>query len=78
VPANPGASYITHVGNTSGNIGLKGMTAGSYNFIWFDIGSGVIIVQNDVSASAGNQAWPQPSVIGSELALYVRQSESDP
>ena len=77
VLAIPGASYIAHVGNTSGIIGLKGMTAGSYNFIWFDIGSGVMIVQNDVSVFAGNQAWPLPSVIGSELALNVRQSESD-
>ncbi len=49
----------------------------SYTFIWFDIGSGVMIVQNEVSVFAGNQAWPRPSVIGSELALNVRQSESD-
>jgi hypothetical protein len=49
------------------------MTAGSYEFRWFDCATGKQVTQEKVSVSAGNQSWPKPDGIGSELAVYIRR-----
>ena len=74
VLANPGSSYIAYAKNASGSIGLKGMTAGSYDFSWFDIASGTIITQSSIAVLAGDAAWARPSGVGPEAALYVRRA----
>ncbi|MCI0439991.1 MAG: PKD domain-containing protein, partial [Chloroflexi bacterium] len=73
VLANPGQSYIAYASALSGNIGLKGMTAGSYDFTWFDATSGATVVQSGVSVSAGDRTWGKPAGIGNELAVYIKR-----
>jgi hypothetical protein len=73
VLALPGDSYIAYASALEGQIGLKNMTAGSYEFRWFDCATGKQVTQEKVSVSAGNQSWPKPDGIGSELAVYIRR-----
>jgi hypothetical protein len=74
VLAYPGQSYIAYASNLSGNMGLKGMTAGTYDFKWFDPVDGDSVVQTGVSVGAGDQSWAKPSGIGAEVALYVNKT----
>lgn len=71
VLASPGEAYIAYARNSSGNIGLRDMRAGTYDFIWYDPKDGSRIVQNNVRVGAGDQAWPRPAGIGTEAALYI-------
>jgi hypothetical protein len=73
VLALPSDSYIAYASTLEGQIGLKNMTAGSYEFRWFDCATGKQVTQEKVSVSAGNQSWPKPDGIGSELAVYIRR-----
>lgn len=78
VLANPGQSYIAYASNLSGQIGLRGMTAGTYTFRWLDIPSGTGVVQTDVAVGDGDQAWTPPPGIGPELAVYITRTGSPP
>ena len=73
VLALPGNSYIAYASNLSGGIGLRNMTAGKYDFNWYDIKSGNMIIQKKVSVSAGDHSWTKPASIGRELAVYIRR-----
>jgi hypothetical protein len=80
VLALPGQSYIAYAADLQGQMGIKDMQAGVYDFIWLDIPSGQTIQQSQVSIEAGDQRWAKPSQVGSELALYLvrRQSGNAP
>jgi len=71
VLANPGNSYIAYSYNCSGPMGIKGMTGGKYNLMWFDTVDGETVSQTGVSVSSGNVTWSKPDSMGSEVALYV-------
>lgn len=71
VLAKPGESYIAYTSRGKVGIGLKGMTAGTYTFRWFDPITGKSVVQSDVQVKGGDQTWPRPSGIGSEVAVYI-------
>ena len=72
VLAKPGSAYIAYALGLTGEIGLKGMTAGAYSFHWLDVATGVTVDQLAVQVTAGDRSWPKPSGIGSEVAVYVR------
>ena len=74
VLANPGSSYIAYTYDYSGKMGVEGMTAGKYNFMWFDTIDGDTVTQTDVSVSSDNVTWSKPDSMGSEVALYIKRS----
>ncbi len=73
VLANPGNSYIAYTYDYSGSMGVKGMTAGKYDLMWFDPVDGDTVTQNGVSVPTGDTTWIKPDTIGSEVALYVKR-----
>ena len=74
VLANPGSAYIAYASNLSGNLGLKGMTAGTYDLTWFDAVNGTTVTQMNVNVASGDQVWTKPSSIGNELALSIKRT----
>ena len=76
VLAKPGHSYIAYASNLTGDIGLRNMTAGKYDFKWFDPVNGATVIQTGVTIAAGNQSWSKPSSMGNEVALHVKISSS--
>ncbi len=74
VLALPGDSYIAYASALAGNIGLRGMAAGTYSFRWFDCATGASVTQAGVNVAAGDQAWTRPGGIGSELAVWVKKT----
>jgi hypothetical protein len=77
VLALPGESYIAYASNLAHDIGLKDMTAGTYEFQWYDIANDKSVVQSNVRVVAGNHTWRKPSNIGNELAVYVKRSSTE-
>jgi CubicO group peptidase (beta-lactamase class C family) len=73
VLAQPGISYIAYAPKLEGEIGLKDMRRGTYEFRWFDCASGKEVRQEGVNIKAGDQKWKKPRGIGGELAVYVRR-----
>jgi hypothetical protein len=71
VMALPGHSYVAYASNLSGNIGLRNLTRGRYQFQWYDVISGTRVVQTSVSVPAGDQTWNKPNSIGAEMAVYI-------
>jgi hypothetical protein len=76
VLANPGNSYIAYTYDYSGPMGIKGMTAGTYDLMWFDAVDGETVHQTDVSVYSGNFILSKPDTIGNEVALYIRRSDN--
>ena len=73
VLANPGDSYIAYSYDYSGPLGLKSMTAGTYDLKWFDTVDGDMVTQTDVAVSSGDVTWIRPDSIGNEAALYIKR-----
>ncbi len=74
VLADPGASYMAYSSNRSGNMGLRNLTPGMYEFTWLDIPSGATVRQTDIAVDSGDQTWLTPASIGSELAVSIRRT----
>ncbi len=73
VLARPGFSYIAYAPDLQGEIGLKDVRRGTYDFRWFDCESGGEVRQAGVNIEAGDQSWKKPRGIGGELAVYIRR-----
>jgi len=73
VLGQPGVSYIAYTPELRGEIGLKHMTAGIYDFYWFDCAAGKQVSQTEVKVSDGNHTWSKPLAIGNELAVYIKR-----
>lgn len=78
VLANPGDSYIAYASALVGDMGLRDMAAGSYDFIWFDSRNGTTVKETAVSVPAGDRSWSKPAAIGSELAVYIKRNAEVP
>jgi hypothetical protein len=76
VLASPGNSYIAYASSLLDEIGLRDMTAGTYQFTWYDIVNGTTVVQRNVYVVAGDQTWTKPAGIGTELAVYIKRNGS--
>ncbi len=77
VLARPGERYVAYTPNVRGRIGLREMAAGKYSFEWFDCVRGTVVSQPSVDVAAGNQSWPKPAEIGTEIAVYIRRLSDD-
>jgi CubicO group peptidase (beta-lactamase class C family) len=77
VLALPGDSYIAYAFDLTDNMGLRGMSGGSYNFRWYDPMTGVTVTQDNVTVAAGDQSWPKPSGLSNEVAVYIYRSDKD-
>ena len=73
VLASPGDSYIAYASSLSGNVGLKNMTEGFYNFKWYDAANGNIVNQINVYVNEGDRKWAKPLGIGKELSLHIKR-----
>jgi len=73
VLANPGNSYIAYTYDYSGPMGIKGMSAGTYDMRWFDTVDGNMVTQSGVAVSSGDVTWLKPDSIGNEIALYIKR-----
>jgi len=73
VLALPGTTYIAYTPNLWGKIGLRDMSAGNYEFHWFDCATGKLILQSQVAVAAGDQTWSKSADIGGEVAVYIRR-----
>ena len=56
-------------------MGLKELTAGTYDLLWFDTTNGRTVKQVGVQIAAGGASWSKPESLGSEIALYVRRQK---
>jgi hypothetical protein len=54
-------------------MGIRGVTGGKYDLMWFDPVDGEAVTQSDVSVSSGNVSWTKPDSIGNEVALYIKR-----
>ncbi|MFH1428883.1 MAG: DUF4038 domain-containing protein, partial [Candidatus Margulisiibacteriota bacterium] len=75
VLADPGNSYIAYASNLSGDIGLKSMIAGTYDFKWLDAVNGNTAEQTITIDADGDYAWQKPGNIGVELAVYIEKQQ---
>lgn len=75
VLANPGTSCIAYTYDCSGPMGLKELTAGTYDLLWFDTTNGRTVKQAGVPIAAGGASWTKPESLGREIALYVRRQK---
>jgi hypothetical protein len=73
VLANSGDSYIAYTYDYSGPMGIKNMTAGTYDLKWFDTVDGDMVTQADAAVSSGDVAWTRPDSVGNEIALYIKR-----
>jgi hypothetical protein len=76
VLANPPDSCIAYTYDYSGSMGIRGVTGGKYDLMWFDPVDGEAVTQSDVSVSSGNVTWTKPDSIGNEVALYIKRRMS--
>ena len=60
VLAKPGESYIAYAPALAGSLGLKGMTAGTYDLRWLDAATGTTVSQTGVIVGQGDQTWVKP------------------
>lgn len=75
VLALPGNSYIAYASTLSSDIGLKKMSAGTYDFKWYDVTNGTTLLRTNVSVRDENQTWSKPAGIGNELAVYIKRTQ---
>jgi hypothetical protein len=71
VLAAPPGAYIAYASNASGELGLRDVAEGDYDFRWLDCSTGASVTQSAVSLEAGDQTWPTPPGLGSEIAVSV-------
>lgn len=71
VLANPGNSYIAYTYAYSGPMGIKNMTAGTYDLKWFDTVDGDTVIRTGISVSSGDATWSKPDSMSNEIALYI-------
>jgi hypothetical protein len=71
-------SFIAYADDLVGNIGLRNMVAGDYDFLWFDTVTGAKERRYAVPVSTGIQYWFKPLGIGDDLAVWITPSTADP
>lgn len=73
VLAKTGDSYIAYTDTYTGNMGVSGLTNGTYSLKWLDTVSGTVSNQT-VSVTASSTSWSKPAGFGNEIALYIKKS----
>lgn len=73
VLAKPGERYVAYADQAKTSLGLRGLPAGRYALSWIDCDSGRRIEQADATVDGGDTAWPVPTELRGEVAVYVRR-----
>jgi hypothetical protein len=71
VLASPPDSYIAYTYDYDGPMGIKSMTAGTYDLMWFDTVDGDTVIQTGVYVTSGDVTWSKPNSMSNEIALYI-------
>jgi len=66
---------VAYTYNYQGNMGLKGLSVGEYDFIWFDTTSGKETGQNGVQVEWGDSTWEKPAELSNEVVLYIKRGK---
>ncbi|MBI2174300.1 MAG: DUF4038 domain-containing protein [Candidatus Omnitrophica bacterium] len=74
VLANPPVSYIAYTSAASGSLGIRNMSSGNYNLMWYDPVTGSSVSSLNNFLADGDQTWVRPAFFGAETALYVYRS----
>ena len=69
VLAQSGVKYIAYASNLSGNIGLKNMSAGLYDFTWLDCVTGATVNQTDITGDEDPVALAKERAISEALKV---------
>ncbi|MFS8068503.1 MAG: hypothetical protein ACMG6S_19260 [Byssovorax sp.] len=73
VLANPTKSlYVLYSDASTGDLGVTGLSAGSYALTWFNPITGAVVNQTK-TLLAGTNTFLKPAGIGSEAALFLRK-----
>ena len=70
----PSQSFIAYALNATGAPGVTTMEAGLYDLTWLDTVTGATMEQTGVTVTAGDNTFPIPVGIGTELAVYIRKA----
>ncbi|RMD62999.1 MAG: PKD domain-containing protein, partial [Alphaproteobacteria bacterium] len=72
VLAAPAArSYILYAEALAGEIGVRDIAAGTYDFYWLDTATGTTLTQSGVAVAGGSRTWPRPAGIGTDVAVWI-------
>ena len=69
--------YIAYSNTNPSQMGVAGMSAGTYDLGWFDPITGQRVDQT-VAVGDGTGTFPVPNQIGSEVALFIEPSDAPP
>ncbi len=78
VLADPGNAYIAYASALAGDLGIRNIMQGTYDFTWYDVTNGTSVLQTGVVVGSGDQTWRKPGGIGDELAVYIRRTGARP
>jgi len=76
VLADPERRYIAYSPDTKDGLGIRGMTAGVYDALWFDCVTGRRVRKDGVRIPGGDRLWEKPEGMGKEAALYLERKGS--
>lgn len=71
VLADPGRTYVIYSDNASANLGVRGLSSGTYRLKWLDTVDGSTVVQDNVPVATANKTFARPATIQPEAALYI-------
>jgi hypothetical protein len=74
VLANPGQSVIAYSSSLVGQMGVKGLTSGTYAATWVDCVSGTTVTQSGLAVAGGDTGFTRPSGIGTWCAVWLRRT----
>jgi hypothetical protein len=74
VLASPGDSFIAYTYDYRGSMGLRNITSGTYDLLWYDTETGRTVRREGVFVSSGEAKWTKPESLGSEVALYISRN----
>jgi hypothetical protein len=76
VLAEPGTEYVAYTSARSGDLGIRSLAAGDYDFRWMDCATGTEVNQTNVAVAAGDRTFATPAGLGSEVAVSLRRGSS--
>lgn len=74
VLADPPNAYVAYTDDADGPMGVRELEAGLYDLTWLDTVTGVTIEERNRPVPAGQELWPPPASLGTELALFIRET----
>jgi len=73
VLANPGNDYIAYAINLTTDMGITGMTAGTYDLLWQSCDTSYQETQVGVTVTAGTNTFTKPAAVSVECAVWLQR-----